>query len=324
MPTKRGFVLGKFMPPHAGHVSLCRAAESMADELTILVCSLPSDPIRGEQRTKWMEELFPDSRVVGMCRDVPQYPEDSEQFWPIWQAIVQEFHPEPIDLVFAGEEYGHTLAAKVGGKFIPILREEGAESAGIAGLSGTMVRDDPAKHWRFLPFPVRRDWVKVVALHGVESVGKSTLSAQLAKRLSTIWVEEHGRAYCETHGVDLAPHDLEVIAAGQQATIDAAREWSGPTVISDTDWLMTSAWSEMLFGQKLADQDYPLADLYLYLPPDLPWIDDGTRFFAAHAERSRFDEICREVLQQHDVKFVTLDAPPDARLEQAIEAISSL
>ena len=54
---KRGFLLGKFMPPHAGHVSLIEAARRLVDELTILVCSLPDDPIPGQVRLEWMRGL---------------------------------------------------------------------------------------------------------------------------------------------------------------------------------------------------------------------------------------------------------------------------
>jgi len=48
--VKRGFILGKFMPPHAGHVTLIQSARALVDELTILLCSLPDDPILGETR----------------------------------------------------------------------------------------------------------------------------------------------------------------------------------------------------------------------------------------------------------------------------------
>ena len=57
---RRGFLLGKFMPPHAGHMALIRAARALVDELTVLVCWLPDDPIAGEVRLAWMEDLLPD------------------------------------------------------------------------------------------------------------------------------------------------------------------------------------------------------------------------------------------------------------------------
>ena len=44
---RHGFVLGKFMPPHLGHVHLCETARQLVDRLTILVCWLPDDPIPG-------------------------------------------------------------------------------------------------------------------------------------------------------------------------------------------------------------------------------------------------------------------------------------
>ena len=329
----RGFVLGKFMPPHAGHISLCRAAAQMVDQLTILVCSQPDDAMAGVQRAAWMRELFPAARVCHVDRRVPQAPQDSDDFWPIWRAIVHEFHPEPIDLVFAGEEYGLELAEQVGGRFVPFLRAYGdgdaepdayAGAGDVARLSGTAVRADPARYWRYLPAPVRRDEVKIVALHGVESVGKSTLAKALAKRLDSDWVAEYGRAHCEVHGNDLVPRDLELIAAAQTAWIDAAREWSGPVLITDTDWLMTAAWNLLLFDRRLAGPSYPLADLYLHLPPDLPWVDDGTRMFGGDADRRRFDAICRDVLVQAGANLAVLDAPLDARLDQALAAIGTL
>ncbi len=40
---KRGFVLGKFIPPHIGHVYLCDFGRAYVDELTIL--SARSDPL---------------------------------------------------------------------------------------------------------------------------------------------------------------------------------------------------------------------------------------------------------------------------------------
>ncbi|MGZ8360309.1 MAG: adenylyltransferase/cytidyltransferase family protein, partial [Allosphingosinicella sp.] len=99
----RGFVLGKFMPPHAGHVFLVETARTLVDELTILVCWLPDDPIPGEARLAWMRELFPHCRVVGHGALVPQAPDEHPDFWPIWRRIVREAHPEPIDTVFASE-----------------------------------------------------------------------------------------------------------------------------------------------------------------------------------------------------------------------------
>ena len=67
--TTRGFLLGKFLPPHQGHVFLAEFARRHCDSLTILVCSLARDPIPGALRFAWMRELFPDCRVIPFTED---------------------------------------------------------------------------------------------------------------------------------------------------------------------------------------------------------------------------------------------------------------
>ena len=42
-----GMLLGKFLPPHLGHVYLGEFAGRFVDRLTIVVCSLAREPIAG-------------------------------------------------------------------------------------------------------------------------------------------------------------------------------------------------------------------------------------------------------------------------------------
>lgn len=75
-----GMVLGKFMPPHAGHVYLCEFARRWVDELTIVVGSTAAEPIPGAQRVAWMRELFPFDRVVHLANENPQRPWEHPDF----------------------------------------------------------------------------------------------------------------------------------------------------------------------------------------------------------------------------------------------------
>lgn len=84
-----GMVLGKFMPPHAGHVYLCEFARRWVDELTIVVGSTAAEPIPGAQRVAWMRELFPFDRVVHLANENPQRPWEHPDFWDIWKASLQ-------------------------------------------------------------------------------------------------------------------------------------------------------------------------------------------------------------------------------------------
>lgn len=323
--TTRGFLLGKFMPPHAGHVALVEAATKLVDELTVLVCWLPDDPIAGEQRLAWMRAMFPQCRVVGHGDVVPQEPGDSADFWPIWRGIVAAAHPEPINYLFAGEDYGTTLAEQVGGTFVPLGgRILGADEA-VSALSSTAVRADPQRYWNLLPALVRSYYRRTVCLHGAESTGKSTLAALLARELDTIWVPEYGRSHCEVHRGELSRADLLLIGKAQQAMIAASAPWAGPVLLTDTDALVTAAWCEMLLGERPGELlAMPKADLYLLLEPDLPWVDDGTRFFRDPADHARFAAIVESVLVDAGVGFVRITGSGEARLASARAAVADL
>jgi NadR type nicotinamide-nucleotide adenylyltransferase len=323
--TKRGFLLGKFMPPHAGHIALIEAARQLVDRLTVLVCWLPGDPIDGRLRFDWMRELFPDCRVVGHGEPAPQDPSAEPDFWPAWQGIVRGAHPEPIDYLFAGEAYGAELARHVGGLFVPLGGRVLGMDDRVASVSGHAIRSDPAAHWHVLPEVVRRFYRKHICLHGIESTGKSVLAARLAVTHDTAWVGEYGRSHCEAHTGDLSRNDLVLIGAAQAAMIEAARRWAGPHLIIDTDALMTAAWCEMLLGEVPAMLlTFPRADLYLLMEPDLPWVDDGTRYFHCAEDRARFAEITERILVSTDAPFVRISGEGDERERQAHAAIRAL
>lgn len=145
-----------------------------------------------------------------------------------------------------------------------------------------------------------------VCFHGAESTGKSTLIARLSAQESWPSVPEFGRTWAETHGIDFTMDDLLAIARGQDAamhaTIRAAS--AAPVLLLDTDPLMTAAWAQMLFGEVPAELfGYEKAELYLLFAPDVPWIEDGTRFFGSHEARARFAELCEQVLRRAAVRF---------------------
>ena len=50
-------VLGKFLPPHAGHVSLVERARALADEVVVLLLAHSAEPIPMSVRHRWLEEL---------------------------------------------------------------------------------------------------------------------------------------------------------------------------------------------------------------------------------------------------------------------------
>ncbi|WP_313435673.1 ATP-binding protein [Novosphingobium sp.] len=160
-----------------------------------------------------------------------------------------------------------------------------------------------------------------VCLHGAESTGKSVL----AGRLGYPWVAEYGRTYCERNGTDLTMADLLAIAEGQAEENRKAMAARPPVLLFDTDQLMTAAWAQMLFGE-VPDvlMRYPKADHYLLFAPDVPWRDDGTRFFGSGDRRARFAALAEEMLLRAGVPFSRVGGAWEERESQARAAIGRL
>lgn len=168
--------------------------------------------------------------------------------------------------------------------------------------------------------------MKTICLHGPESTGKSTLAAQLAEHFGCEVLPEYGRTYCEEHGTDIGMAALVEIAQTHDAMTRAARAGSSGLLILDTDPLMTAVWADMMFSARdpWFDRFAGVADLYLLLDIDLPWIDDGLRIYGGEEERARFFALSRAELDQRHVPYAVISGIGEARLENALAAIARL
>ena len=318
----RGFVLGKFMPPHMGHVFMCDFARRYCERLTILVCSLPTESIPGSLRHAWMREMFPDCEVLWCDELLPQAPSGpgDEAFWSIWRDVVDRYAGNDcrLDVVFASEHYGRRLAEVLEAEFVPVDFTRTARS-----ISGTAIRNDPFATWDFIPPVVRPYFTKRVCLFGPESTGKSTLAVRLAAHFQTICVPEYGRTYTETFGTNIGPPDLRKFVMGHVASVAAAKRQANRILIEDTDPVLTAVWSEMLTGVRedwlTCYNDY--ADLYLLTDIDLPWSDDGTRYFDDQASRSRFFQLCGDELKSRRLRYEVIRGQGELRFDAAVSAI---
>lgn len=316
-----GLVLGKFLPPHAGHQYLVRLAESFCARLTVLVCTLESDPIPGALRYAWMREMFPRSNVVHITEQLPQEPSEHPQFWEIWRRVALEAAGGPIDYIFASEPYGLRLAQVVDGKFIPVDPTRQA-----VPVSGTAIRTDPLGNWKFLPECVRPYFVRRISLFGPESTGKSTMAAELARHFHTVPVMEFARELLNPQQGVCRESDIPLIARGQAAAEETLARHANKLLLCDTDPLLTCVWSEFLFGscppELLRAAQARRYDLTLLLDIDLPWVDDQQRFFSHR--RAEFFARCRQVLTEAGRRYVTIRGNGTARLEACASAIGDL
>jgi HTH-type transcriptional regulator, transcriptional repressor of NAD biosynthesis genes len=316
-----GMVLGKFMPPHRGHVYLVDFARRYADELTVVVATLAREPIPGELRVRWMRELFPGARVVHLTDENPQEPAEHPDFWRIWRDSLTRVLPGRPDYLFASEDYGPQLAEVLGAEFVPVDR-----AREVVPVSGTAVRADPMGNWQYLPDCVRPYFVRRVCVFGPESTGKSTLARDLARHFGTVAVPEYARTLLEAQGGRIGPADVERIARGQRASEDALARQAHRVLVCDTDLLTTVIWSEVLFGScpdwVRAEADRRSYDLTLLTDVDVPWVADVARYLPD--DRAAFLARCRNELEARGRRYVLLSGPWEQRFRAAVEAVGRI
>lgn len=118
-----------------------------------------------------------------------------------------------------------------------------------------------------------------VVVTGSESTGKTTLARDLARELGTICVPEFAHTHLNAQlaiGRTLDASDVEPIARGEIAAIDAAMPNARGLIVLDTDLVSTVVYARHYYGFcppwiERAARDR-LGDLYLLCDIDVPWI----------------------------------------------------
>lgn len=315
-------LLGKFMPPHLGHVYLIVFARQYVDELFVVLGSLPTEPIPGELRLGWLRRLFPDVTVLHLDKILPQEPAEHPDFWNIWRRELKAILPAPVEFVFASEEYGQRLGAELDAEFVPVDIARSARR-----ISGTKIRAHPFAYRDYLPACVRPYFLKRVAIVGPESSGKSTLARDLARAYDTIHVPEYARGFLERKDGRIDAGDIDRIARGQRASLAALAEQARGLLFSDTDLFTTLLWGEV-FGQSpgwlraaAREQNF---DLYLLTAPDLDWVGENVRYQPESSERRTFFERLRAELERANQPYAIIRGQGAERLRTARAAVDEL
>lgn len=311
-------LVGKFLPVHQGHQPLFDAARAHCTRTTIVLERRWDDPIPWDVRWRWLVETCPWARVVVSEASMPPRPGEQRASIEAWVAALNELAPE-VSHVFAGDPDRFGIAAALGAEFVHIDR------TGTA-VQGVQIRQDPWLHWDLL-VPAARPWfMRTVALVGGESVGKSTLSEQIAKAYTTSWVDEYGRTF--TTGV---PHhawtelDAVLVTDGQQVLIREAQRRARGLCVSDTEAIVTAIWTEWL-RQPVPAHVWDVAarqpiDLYLLCEPDLAWVADGVRVMSS--DRDWFHDRLIFHLDRLGKPWVRISGSGPARLASATAAIEA-
>jgi NadR type nicotinamide-nucleotide adenylyltransferase len=319
-----GLVIGKFLPPHAGHLFLIETAAAACDELHVcLLAAPPEEPILPAWlRHAWLIELVPDAIVTSSISDHPiDYADPA--VYDLWVAEIRRTTGRrAFDFVFTSEPaYGDETARRLGAEHVLVDAERRR-----VPISASAIRSDPWACWMYLPPPVRAHYARRVLLTGAESTGTTSLAADLADRYDTEWVREFGREYSVPKDRGREPWtSAEFLHIGltQQAREDAAAREANRLLFCDTDALATAIWHERYlgtFGSAVAAATWAdRYDLVILADDDFPWTDDGTR--NSPAVRQAMQRRFRDQLTARGRPFVTLSGTPDQRLATAERAI---
>jgi NadR type nicotinamide-nucleotide adenylyltransferase len=168
--------------------------------------------------------------------------------------------------------------------------------------------------------------MKKIAIVGPESTGKSTLSAQLAEALHTVWVPEFARTYLQNFEGHYQLHDLEAIADGQLKLQQSLETQANQFLICDTTLLVIEVWAEHAFGQcpewiknAVRNQAYALTFLTNI---DMPWEPDPLR---EHPHlREHFMQVYTQKLIEIGTPFHILSGTAQVRLSTALQWLAQL
>ncbi|WP_432721237.1 AAA family ATPase [Jeongeupia wiesaeckerbachi] len=347
---RHGLVIGKFYPPHLGHLYLMRTAARHCQQITVAVLGASVESISIADRVAWLRASLADLAnvcVVGALDDVPVDYHDPA-IWEAHVAIMREAVSQAaaadvaVDAVFTSEGYGGELARRLNAASVCLDSQRA-----LHPVSGTMVRADLATHWWQLPAPARAGLAMRVVVVGAESTGTTTLARDLAAALqarghawaATQWVAEYGREYSQNllalararnpaaqpQDVRWQAEDFTLIAAEQTRREHAATLAGGPVLVCDTDALATCIWHERYRGQphpgvEAIAAGMPPRRLYLLTDHvDVPFEDDGLR--DGETLRPWMTQRFVETLSNRAVPWLRLTGSREARLAKALAAV---
>jgi NadR type nicotinamide-nucleotide adenylyltransferase len=321
---KRGLVLGKFAPFHAGHQSLVERAIEQTDEVVVLVYDSPKvTRISLKQRAQWIRHLYPQAVVIE-GHDAPADEGHDPRIMKIQEDYIRRVVPQPVTHFFSSEWYGAHVSRALGALDVRV------DSKRLEfPVSGTAVRTDPYGHRQHVHPVVYRDLVRWIVLLGAESTGKTTLSRALAQHFQTVHVDEHGRSFWELHrnrDGQLSVSQLAQLASEHRKMEEETVLRAKRLLFCDTDARITQMYSKWYHAgvvdpmlSQAAEECRFRYHLTVLCGDEIPYVNDGTR--AGPERRRDAQNELRQVIESTGVDWIEAKGTLRERVCKVAEAI---
>jgi len=314
---KIGICFGGYCPMHRGHLDAIMRAKKENEKVYVIVCGYDNEERAGninmtlKERTAIVRKIFRNDEIIKVLTindtDLGIDESMSKENWIIWQNKVAE-------LLYSTLKYTDEIMWYVAEPYYKemletynILKAKVTLIDKVVPVSGTLIRENPLKYWKYIVKEYRNNLCKNILITGTASEGKTTLVRDISTYFGINHSEEYGRddllAKCKVD-TDLTADDFVDFIIGQSIDVcSRVRNNDQGVFISDTDNLVTLMYASAYvddpnipitkdeYESKVLPTAKSLAgrvkwDKIFLLPPKNKFVDDGSRYM----KQSTIDE----------------------------------